>query len=226
VWPRLDRLWIFAAENVTQALVDLIAGAKASAINAPTFVPDKGFVFDGSTQYIDTGFNAVQEPSSIYSLNSASFGGYVFAPGTRRGGVEFGNDFSAYSMLMTNYGAIRRFQVNAVTDSAGIPVNESLTGHFHGQRTGEAQSELFLDGVSQGQSTVRSGRVHNATFFVGAGRGGSGPSNHSTASISTAHIGGHLSPVQVLLFDKAVRSYFDVLRTASHGTGAQLSATA
>jgi hypothetical protein len=226
VWQRLDRLWIFAAENVPQALVDLMDGGRARAINEPQFIADKGFVFDGSTQYIDTAFNARQEPSSKYSLNGASFGGYVFKAG-RNGGVEFGSDYSAYSMLVTNYGAARRFQINSGTDGpARILTNGVLVGHFHGQRTDEGQSELFLDGVSQGRSTERSVRVPNTSFFVGVGRGNQGPGYYSSASISTAHIGGDLTSGQVLMFDKAVRSFLEALHATPGTVDGRLSADA
>ena len=207
VWDRLDRLWVFAAENRAQALIDLVGLDQATTVNEPLFIADLGYAFDGSTQYIDTGFDAAAASAPRYSRNSASFGGVVFAGATIIG-VEFGNDYSAYSMLTTRYSTTRRFQVNSATDSAEkIPHNERFVGHFHGQRSAENLAELFLDGVLQGSSPEPSSQVPARTFFVGAGRWARGPGNFSDASISTAHVGGSFSPDQVGQFDPAIRSY-------------------
>lgn len=209
VWDRLDRLWVFAAENQAQALVDLVGLGKATLVNEPSFIPDLGYVFDGSTQYIETNFDAAAASAPRYSRNSASFGGAIFAGATITG-VEFGNDYSAYSMLITRYSNMRRFQINSATDSAQkIPHNEAFVGHFHGQRSADNLTELFLDGVLQGSSLEPSSQVPAQTFFVGAGRERSGPSNYSNASISTAHIGGGFSPDQVVQFDTAIRTYLN-----------------
>ena len=209
VWDRLDRLWVFAAENQAQALVDLVGLGQATAVNEPSFITDLGYAFDGSTQYIDTGFDAAAAPAPRYSRNSASFGGAIFA-GATIAGVEFGNDYSTYSMLITRYSNERRFQINSATDSAQkIPHNEVFVGHFHGQRSAENLTELFLDGVLQGSSLEPSSQVPARTFFVGAGRWATGPGNYSNASISTAHVGGSLSPEQVVQFDTAIRTYLN-----------------
>lgn len=214
VWERLDRLWIFAAENQAQALIDLVGLGRATALNEPSFIADLGYAFDGSTQYIDTGFDAAAAAVPKYARNSASFGGAVFAGATIIG-VEFGNDYSAYSMLATSYGTTRRFQINSATDSAHrIPHNEVFVGHFHGQRSAENLTELFLDGVLQGSSPEPSSQVPARTFFVGAGRAGR-PYNYSNASISTAHVGASFSPDQVVQFDTAIRSYLSSIAPPS-----------
>ena len=42
VWSKLDRLWLFAAENATSALVDVKEGRLATAVSSPTFTTDRG----------------------------------------------------------------------------------------------------------------------------------------------------------------------------------------
>lgn len=215
VWDRLDRLWVFAAENQTQALIDLVGLGRATAVNRPSFIADLGYAFDGSTQYIDTGFDAAAALVPKYARNSASFGGAIFAGATNIG-VEFGNDYSAYSMLVTRFSQTRRFQINSATDSVPrIPHNEGFVGHFHGQRSAENLTELFLDGLLQGSSLEPSSQVPARTFFVGAGRWQSGPGDYSNASISTAHVGASFSPDQVVRFDAAIRSYLSSIAPPS-----------
>jgi hypothetical protein len=48
VWSSLDRLWLFAAENSTQALTDLVARSSATATNSPTFTANQGFAGNGT----------------------------------------------------------------------------------------------------------------------------------------------------------------------------------
>lgn len=55
-WALTDDLWIFAAENSQSALTSLKQLRLATAINAPTFTPDRNYAFNGTTQTIDTGF--------------------------------------------------------------------------------------------------------------------------------------------------------------------------
>ena len=60
VWAILDRLWLFAAENATQAGIDLVARASIvdpATTGNPTFTANQGYTGNGSTSYIDTGYN-------------------------------------------------------------------------------------------------------------------------------------------------------------------------
>lgn len=56
VWADLDFLPVLAAENTASALVDWKARKVMTAPVAPTFTADGGYAFNGSTQYINTGF--------------------------------------------------------------------------------------------------------------------------------------------------------------------------
>ena len=55
-WALTDDYWGFWAENAAQALTSLKQRRLATAVNAPTFTADRGYDFDGATQYINTGF--------------------------------------------------------------------------------------------------------------------------------------------------------------------------
>src|SRR5260221_11632840 len=69
-FTKLDRLWMLCAENQVSALTDMVGLTLATAVNAPTFTTDRGYTFDGATNYISTGYN----PSLVgvnYVLNNA-----------------------------------------------------------------------------------------------------------------------------------------------------------
>src|SRR5262249_57621708 len=57
VWAGLDRLWLFAAENSQQALIDLVARAGATAVNSPTFTATRGWQGNGTSSYLHSHFN-------------------------------------------------------------------------------------------------------------------------------------------------------------------------
>jgi hypothetical protein len=76
VWTSLDRLWLLAAENTQSALIDIKAVAPSTAVAAPGFTVDRGYQGNGTTAYIDSGFNW-QVPSigaNHYVQDSAGFG--------------------------------------------------------------------------------------------------------------------------------------------------------
>lgn len=56
VWALRDDCWRLWGENAAQALTSLKQRRLATAVNAPTFTANRGYAFDGITQYINTGF--------------------------------------------------------------------------------------------------------------------------------------------------------------------------
>jgi type V secretory pathway adhesin AidA len=89
IWTKLDRLWIFAAENSQSALVDLVANSSATPSSSPTFTPDRSYSCNG-TAIVNTGFipstNGVQftlntAHVSAWSLTSATSGQFTVNSG-------------------------------------------------------------------------------------------------------------------------------------------------
>lgn len=79
VWARLDMLLLFANLTSGAALVNAINPAQAATlVNAPTFTTDRGFTTNGTTSYVDTGFNPATAGGK-YTQTLAYFGIYVNA---------------------------------------------------------------------------------------------------------------------------------------------------
>lgn len=55
-WALTDDYWGLWAENATQALVSLKQLRTATVVAAPTFTADQGYTFNGTSNYINTGF--------------------------------------------------------------------------------------------------------------------------------------------------------------------------
>lgn len=70
-----DIFYMLAAADSQAARQNWIADLyNATAFNGPAFVADRGYTGNGSTSYLDTGFNATTAPSPKYTLNDASMG--------------------------------------------------------------------------------------------------------------------------------------------------------
>lgn len=55
-WALTDDYWVFWAENVPQALTSLKQRRLAVPVSAPSFTTDRDYTFNGTVNYIDTGF--------------------------------------------------------------------------------------------------------------------------------------------------------------------------
>lgn len=55
-WALTDDYWPLWGENAVQSLVSLKQRRLATVVNAPTFVADRHYSFDGASSYINTGF--------------------------------------------------------------------------------------------------------------------------------------------------------------------------
>lgn len=55
-WWAMDDAALLVAENAGQALTTLKRRQLMTAVNTPTFAADEGYAFNGTTQYINTGF--------------------------------------------------------------------------------------------------------------------------------------------------------------------------
>lgn len=90
-WSLTDDYWPLWAENEVQALTSLKQRRLVTVTAAPTFTQDRGYAFNGSTQYIDTGFipsshalamSANSIHAEVYEIVNASGGSSAMGSGT------------------------------------------------------------------------------------------------------------------------------------------------
>src|SRR5205814_746891 len=55
-WDRTDDIALLVAQNPGAELTTLKRRVLMTAVAAPPFTADRGYVFNGTTQYVDTGF--------------------------------------------------------------------------------------------------------------------------------------------------------------------------
>lgn len=165
LWTKLDRLWLFAAENSQSALIDLVAASSASLVATnPTFTADRGFTGNASG-YINTGFNATsgtpkftQNDShwSLWNLKGDAISGNT---GIHGNGGAGGAQWSYY-----NGGHYRLINDNGIGGAYDAP--SSLIGHHLVSRPSSTNSYHYRNGSLYQNPAATSSAVLNANFYV------------------------------------------------------------
>lgn len=130
VWAAYDGVLVLAAHDAQAGRVDWKAPARvATAVNSPTFSPDRGYTFDGSTNYLNTGFipNSHAAAMTGTSVGILSWERNNVAAGTRTMGV-FASSTSALHMIPRSGSDGKGAAVNSnsvllsgsITDSRGL----------------------------------------------------------------------------------------------------------
>lgn len=213
VWPSLDRLWFFAAENATQALIDLKARATATAVNSPTLTANRGYLGNGTTSYIDSNFNA-STAGGNYVRDDASFGVWIETGHTNTGQAQgyIGNDETNFGHILLNDTAALG-SVNANSADASFTYS-AKTGFWHAQRTASNAQALFQNGASVATSSNASVAIANRNFFMLASNNGGVAYRPVAGRIASGHISKSLTAAQNTAFYNTLRTYMTAVGVA------------
>jgi uncharacterized protein YmfQ (DUF2313 family) len=202
VWPALDRLWIFAAENDASALVDLVAAASATKSNPNVIVNVNSGYSGAGGFYINSNFNPVTAPQpKHYTRNGASIGVW-----TQGGGFGFAvADTSAYTYVDIWDGAnVNYFAINTTQNSFGFGASTTYSfGMFVGNRSGATNCQSYYNGLEFQFSSDASGPLQSSPFYF-CGNG----SYAYSGIVSLGFIGGNMTPAQHKAFYNDLRNYF------------------
>lgn len=193
IWTLLDRLWLFAAENATQALTDLVARAAATAVNSPTFTANRGFLGNGTSAYVDLGVAA--SALTKFTQNSAHLGVYVRdGDGTTNLIVGSANSGSgATSYVTSGVGTLSDFRIN----TAGT-ANSMTQGAQNGMHIADRQSSTVGSWSHNGvdttvDQTVTTSSIRADSNLTTLARNTSGVfSNFSGSRVAALSVGGTL----------------------------------
>lgn len=210
-WALTDDYWGLWAENSAQALTSLKQKRLASTVNTPTYTADRDYTFDGTTNYINTGFvpsthgvayTGANQRLAAYERTNVSASAY--AAGTRVGTSPAIGLIPRGSTSMTgvvnNTGGSASF-VLGVADSRGLKAvsragGTTALGYDRGVRLTD------VTGLTIGGSTSPS-----VPLFIGAYNSSNTPISLRAASIGFVAIGGPLSDAQELAQYNAVQQW-------------------
>ncbi len=212
LWTKLDRLWLFAAENAGSALIDLVYNWTATVTgHAPSFTIDRGYAGDGSTTYIDTAFNPSSDGQQ-YTLNSASL--HLWdntshaSDATESMGANDGSGNFADIGVFSNFAADGFFlRMNTGTIKT-LPGGASQ-GLGTGNRSSVSTEEAYHNGVSLGQVTSGADTIAIPSFkiFIGGTNNAGTFSNGTTDQFAAAAMGSSFNATQMANFYARLRTY-------------------
>jgi hypothetical protein len=210
VWAKLDRIWIFAAENAKSALIDLkgLATATSTGGIAPSFTADRGYTGNAAGGYIDTSF--VPATNGVtYTLNSAHMA--VWDNTNRAAATEAQtgcNDGVGLCDLLSYTGVFGPVGLGFRLNGGGAALTSGQSnGFFIAQRTASNALEGFLNGTSTGTGTAASASPPTVAFYVCARNDNGTPVIPTNDQVSATSYGGSLTSTQAANYYTRMRTY-------------------
>lgn len=214
-WSLSDALYVTAAHDTQAAKLNWIDDAyNLTAVASPTFVADRGYTGDGSSSYLDTGFNPTTAPSPKFTQNDATM--LMWSRTNLSQASDHSGDFGQSSAtvnsrigrtLGTSGGAIGRANMSATY----APL---ATGAYPGMvswsRTGASAWSSYAQGVASVSGADASAALSSGTFRLLAWTAGAFGVNQ----IAAASIGGSLNATQHAAVYAALYAYLSAIGAA------------
>ena len=166
IFSKLDRLWLFAAENQPSALLDLITNSTAAVVvysTYPRFATDRGFTGPS----IDTNYNPLIDGLN-YGLNSACAG--VWDTSQTQGDYEvvLGSyddvNFGIYGV--TNFGGSSSWGLNDGASDPGVVVAYPGPGFYMVDRPDSTSVKLYYNGDPYAQALSPATAIPNLNIDI------------------------------------------------------------
>lgn len=219
LFTKIDRLWLFAAENQPSALTSIINPGLglATNINNTTFTANLGFTGDGGTgnsMYIDTNYNLVTNAIN-YSLNSAHHSFWMLSV-TEASGVNTNLDGVYDGVNLTDLitdvspGIIGR--VNSPSEDIPGAGTDGYRGHWLANRSSATQGQLYFNGSLVGVNNALSpGGVPAHRMFILARNNFGNPALWTAGPVACFSIGGSLDATEARNFRGVLRGYLSAV---------------
>jgi hypothetical protein len=199
-WALTDDYWGLWGENAPQALTSLKQLRLCTAVAAPTFTADRGYVFNGTTQYLDSGFvpstHAVAMTGSnlraaAYERTNVTTSTYVLGAGgdDANSNVRFIPRTASSTMQAALNSALTN-HATGITDSRGYSA-ASRSGSTYATYKNGVSAGSGVPGTTGTTLTVRS-------IFIGATNSAGVAGTFRAASVGLIAVGGTLSAPQEL----------------------------
>jgi len=212
-WTVIDDAWLLVAENAPQALTSLKQRRLAAAVAAPTFTTDRGYAFNGTTQYVDTLFvpsvnnvamTGTNMHLSVYERTNAGVNGAGL------GGIITGSQ----NMLLVARAAVNVITVQLNSQSigpGGDPITDSR-GFTVGSRNGTLAADVTtwkngLQVAPFGQGTLTSA-LPTMKIYIGARADASNVAGaFRTSTVGFASVGAGIPAAQQPAFYSSIQSH-------------------
>lgn len=193
-WSLYDDIFLHAAESEVQALTSLKQRRLGSAVAAPTFTTDRGYAFNGTSQYVDTGFIASSHKVamtgsdmrvSAYERTNVNSTGYT-------AGALTGS--TSNIRVRSRNGANAEGNLNSGALSAA---NADSRGMVAWSRTAGGTFEGWYRGASIGTTAPSTGTsLPTHSLYIGAQNNAGAPGGYRAASVALVTVGASFSAAQ------------------------------
>ena len=207
VWAKLDALYVLAAHDAQAAQRNWIADAyNLTPTNAPTFTADRGYAGNGSTSYLDTGFNP-STAAGKFQRNDAYFGIWSRTAGqTTASCAGYFSGTDGVSILPRSASNLMTGRINqaAADDTSPTSTVTDGSGLFGVTRTGASALRLARNGAELDTGTTASTALVNGNFRLGS----IGAVGFSTIELSAGLIGSQLTVAEETAAYAALNAYY------------------
>lgn len=222
LWSVLDRIFPFASVDQPGALVDIVALASGTNVNACDFMPDNGFVTNfvpaAGTSYIDSHFNPASAPGRHYSRNLACIGVWVIQPGQNvPSNFVVGSPLTSYvgTFIDINDGGLGVTYV-AINDNNPLAGDWSFAfndtqpwGYYAVNRSGQTSSQAYRNGMQIQSSLNPSVAPVSSPFSFCSAQG-----SQSSFRLAIGFIAGSMTPTQHARLYTRLRNYLTGIGTS------------
>lgn len=209
VWSSLDALWIFAAENATQSLIDIV-GRRTAVLSgtAPTFTANRGYAGNATSAYID--FGVAASALTNFTQNSAHIGFYVQngdgATNLYVGAGDSGSGFT--SEIVNGIGASANFVIQSAGTTTSMTQGGQTGMHICDRQSSTVGSWARNGADTDANKTVTTSSSRATSNLTALARNRSGTySQYSGSRLAMVSFGGSLGSMGRTNLANAVNAY-------------------
>jgi hypothetical protein len=208
----IDALYIFATNTTTTANLNLCSSSYALTSHGTiSFSADHGYTGNGTTGYLDTGFNA-STAGGNFTLNSGHVGAYVLTSrSSNQNYFEVGSSDKVSSA--TSIQPLAGGDVFASVNDGGsnVVTNSNAQGLWIGSRTGSVTQTIYKNGSSFGTPNNASVSVNNLNFYISARNGAGTADDFSTDQLSAVFFGAGLNATKAGNISSRINAFMTAL---------------
>jgi hypothetical protein len=208
VWSKIDVMWVLAAHDEQFGRLNWKSPGNftLTAVNSPTFTTDRGFAGDGSTSYLDTGWDWGTNGVG-FTQNNAHHSLYQRTSGTNNPVLGLSGGTSFQNQNRARAGTDTRVTVNNGTSLDG-PAGGTLPLQVIGRRADATNVSIVRDGAEVVAPTARASSSSGSTLDWLCGRAGS---VYATAQIAGFAMGAYLDNTEAAAYYAAWNAYMAAL---------------
>lgn len=165
IWPKLDGLWVCAANSAPNSLINWVSPGtyNLTGSGSPAFTADRGYLGDGAAAYLDTGFNA-STAGGNFAQNDAT----IFAWGLKAAqdaGAIYGTTAATSVEIYPRFTDDKAyFQLSNVSDGS-FAVTTGVN-FLSASRAAAGTFTPYVNGVAQTPMAITSAALANANHLL------------------------------------------------------------